>query len=481
MPKQYLLIHLAVGILAIAIAGCGAGPLDSMSAKPAGPAIIEPEPSPHAGGQIGDAATSKPADMVGQRSQTFQSKDGTITLEAMPAEVNPEELPQPGKKSSQAVGEVASPSSSQPASSPALETSTAETMPAPIDQPAKQKVQTMTVGGKEVVASAVLQVNSQFITIDDILRSASERLSAIPQDIGADAFRKRAVQIITDEVYKQMSEYLVLAEANSRFTDEIKKRIETEVDRVQLEMISKTGGGSKKKLQEVLELQGTTLDAVMGDIRRRITVRAFLHEKIVPSIRINRQMMWDYYKAHPSEFAQPAQVAMQTISIPFRDFLPAGSQAGDAEKQLAIQQARETIAKAQAQLQAGTAFEQVANAYSKDSRASQGGSWPLMSEGSFREVAVEQAAFALKQGQVSDIIQTGSGVYLVKARQVAPGKVTSFEEAQDKIEQALSSQQEHELTDAYFKKLQEGMSVVPYSNFMELAVEKAFEKYYAKK
>ena len=476
MPNLYS--FLAVGIMAFAIYGCDANWIGARSAKPAASAIIEPEPQA-GGGQTGPAGAGKATSQGQGLSQTYPSGGGTIILGPMPAEARADSPMPSGGAFPVAPGDLPS---SLPSPSPASEPSAAGLNPAPAGQSGPNKIEAMTVGGKEVVTSSVLQINSQFITVDDIVRSASQQLGAIPTDAGADAFRKRAAQVITDEVYKQMSEYLVLAEANSRFGDEVKKHIEAEVDKYQQAMVSTTGSGSKKKLQEVLELQGTTLETVMGDYRRRLTVRAFMHEKIAASIRINRQTMWDYYKANPGEFSQPAQVAMQTISIPFRSFLslPAGGVAGDAEKQLAIQQAREVIDKAQAQLKAGKDFEQVAIAYSKDSKAAQGGLWPLMGEGSFREVAVEKAAFALKQGQVSDIIQTDSGFYLVKAAQVLPGKVTSFEEAQDKIEDTLASRQEHELTDAYFKKLQEGMNVTSYSNFMELAVEKAVEKYYKK-
>lgn len=435
--KPNLLCLMMAFALAACLCGCQAPSGDGAMGKKAVP-LTEPETLAPAGDV---APASQPAAETPDEADAQPSGDASIHLEPIPA-----------KTRSRPESWTPSPSAGRQ----------------------------MSVGGREVVSSSVIQVNSQFITVDDIVRSANVKLGAIPKDASAAVFRTRATQILTDEIYRQMSEYMVMAEANSRFTDEQKKLLEKEVDQALRVLTSDLGGGSKKKLEEVLVQQGTSLEAVLGDHRRRVTVRAFLHEKIVPQIKINRQMLWDYYQQHLGEFTQPAQVAMQTISLPVASFLPAGGVVSEAERQAARLAAREEIAKAQAELQAGKNFAEVATAYSKDSKAGAGGLWPAMPSGSFRESKVEAAAFAMKQGQVSDIIETDSGYYIVRTAAIQPGKTTSFEEAQDKIDDTLRKNQERELTDEYFKKLQEGMSVVPYSNFLELAVEKAAEKHFKK-
>ena len=334
-------------------------------------------------------------------------------------------------------------------------------------------------GGKEVYSASMLQVNDQYISIDEIVRSQAEKLKEIPKGLDEDRFRKRAADILSEETRRQVSECLVLTEANRRIEDEQKKRIEAEVDAALRQMVAEMGGGSKKKLEQVLIEQGTTLDTVLANHRRHITVGAYMHFKLEAAVRVNRPLLWDYYSKHKDQFTQEPKVRMQTITVPFREFLPTGEGApSDAEVAAAKVKARERIAQAAAELKAGKKFADVATAYSKDSKASEGGLWPAMAAGSFRDKKVESAAFALAEGQVSEVIDGLSGLTIVKAAEVQPGRTKSFEEAQTEIERKMRDDQERTLTDQYFTKMLESSTVVQYSKFLDLAVDRAVERFF---
>lgn len=334
---------------------------------------------------------------------------------------------------------------------------------------------------KEVFSASALQVNNQYLSIDEIVRSQSDQLKSIPKGVTEEKFRLRAAEILADETRRQVSECLVLKEASLRVTDEVRKKIDADVEQTTRVMAAELGGGSKIRLEQVLIEQGTTLETVLNNYRRRITVSAYMHDKIQASVKVNRTLLWEYYSKHMGEFTQPAKMQMQTIAVPFRHFLPEGvSNPTQAEKDSARKQARERIDQAARDLKAGKSFAEVAQTYSKDAKASDGGLWPLMPAGSFRDAKVEAAAFDLKEGKVSDVLEGESGWYIVKAAQVVPGKTGTFEEAQVDIEKKIREQQERDLTEQYFSKLLENSTVVQYNKFLEMAVNRATERFYNK-
>ena len=160
MSKPYLLFLMIALALAAWLCGCQVPSGDGAMGKKAIP-LTEPETLAPAGDVV---PASQPAVETPDEAHAQPSGDSSIHLEPIPADTRP-----------------------QPESR----------MPSP------PGVRQMSVGGKEVVASSVIQVNSQFITVDDIVRSANVKLGAIPKDASAAVFRTRATQIITDEIYRR--------------------------------------------------------------------------------------------------------------------------------------------------------------------------------------------------------------------------------------------------------------------------------------
>jgi parvulin-like peptidyl-prolyl isomerase len=100
-----------------------------------------------------------------------------------------------------------------------------------------------------------------------------------------------------------------------------------------------------------------------------------------------------------------------------------------------------------------------------------------MEKGSFRASAVEEAALAQKAGQVSKVIESIDGYYIVKTLGIQPAKEQSFEEAQPKIEEELRRQQYRQLTDAYVAKMQSKTTLQAVDRFEQTALEAAEMKY----
>lgn len=327
----------------------------------------------------------------------------------------------------------------------------------------------------QVLSQPTIQVNGEYITVSDVLQLSRERLSELPPGISDELFRRQAAKIIDEETQRNIVDRLTYAQAQRRMEEPMSQHIDSEVAETLRLMVAKAGG-SRQRLQRQLIDQGTTLDWVLENHRRQMVITAFLQQKFQSSVHVTPSEMWAYYQQHGDEFATPAKVQMQIIAAPLARFLPEesrGLKPTPQERADALAKARQAIEQAQRQVKDGADFEQVARELSKGPRASAGGTWPLMPKGSFRVKEVEDAAFRLQQGQVSDIISTDDGFYIVKAYKVEKAQTQPFETAQREIERKLRQQKYRQASNEYFQQLLKDAVVRQSDSFVEAAVSEA--------
>ena len=72
----------------------------------------------------------------------------------------------------------------------------------------------------------------------------------------------------------------------------------------------------------------------------------------------------------------------------------------------------------------------------------------------------DNAAFALKVGEISDIVETQYGYHIIKVTDHKDAGTTTLAEAKDNIIAELTSQKQQELLSQYIEQLREGASIV---------------------
>ncbi len=134
-----------------------------------------------------------------------------------------------------------------------------------------------------------------------------------------------------------------------------------------------------------------------------------------------------YYEQHPLEFTVPARAHARHILIGFRP--------GDGPG--ARTQAREKAAAALARVKAGEDFAALAKDLSDDrGSAAQGGDLGEITRG---QVVKEfgDAAFALKPGEVSPLVETQFGFHIIRLESMVPQRLRTLEESRAEIRGVL--------------------------------------------
>jgi peptidyl-prolyl cis-trans isomerase C len=163
-----------------------------------------------------------------------------------------------------------------------------------------------------------------------------------------------------------------------------------------------------------------------------------------------------YYDEHKDEFNRPRKARVAAIIF--------NAPAGAPERAAKVAAAKKALAKVKAEEKKNPmAFQQAVAAFSEDA-ASKGVAGDLgfksadELEKSFgKEVA--QAAFALKPGEVSGVIEGAQGVYLVRVAGVQEELSRSFDQVKAQINQKLSRERRTKEFDDLVKKLRDEANV----------------------
>lgn len=181
---------------------------------------------------------------------------------------------------------------------------------------------------------------------------------------------------------------------------------------------------TEEKFNEYLKGQGMDLDYFKESVRKELLTNK-LKEKLTADLAVTDAELKSYYDANQSEFKS---VKASHILLDTKE---------EAEKMLA-------------RVKAGENFNELAKQYSKDPSAKEnGGDLDYFRHGDMVE-PFEKAAFALKPGDISDIVQSDFGFHIIK---VEDSKIDKFEDVKEQIRTNLLGQKKN----TEYSKLLENM------------------------
>jgi len=200
---------------------------------------------------------------------------------------------------------------------------------------------------------------------------------------------------------------------------------------------------SEEVFTQMLQKQNLTVDQLRADARKDMQVAKMLETEVNGKISVQPQDVNAFYEQNPDKFKQGERVRASHILI--RTPENADAKAKDAARAKAGELLKE--------VKSGKDFAELAKANSQDpGSAVNGGDLGYFQQGQMVG-AFERAAFALKPGEVSDIVETPFGFHIIKVADKQAAHTVPLEQVKPQIEQYLQNQQRQQKTQAFIESL----------------------------
>lgn len=245
-----------------------------------------------------------------------------------------------------------------------------------------------------------------------------------------------------DTIFRQMLDQVVAMKLLSQ--ESVAKKVivpETEVDA----QLGKVRGQfpNEEAFTAALAQRQMTPDKLKTEIRQQMQAMKLVEAEILPTVTVTEADLSDFYTKNPDKFQEPEAVHVSHI------LLRTPQEANDAAKQKAKADAQTVLAK----LKKGGDFAALAKQDPQDpGSAANGGDLGFVPKGQTAP-AFEQAAFTLKPGQLSGVVESPFGFHIIKMIEHRDARTVPLQDVKPQVEQFLKNQKTQEKTAAYVEKL----------------------------
>jgi peptidyl-prolyl cis-trans isomerase SurA len=188
--------------------------------------------------------------------------------------------------------------------------------------------------------------------------------------------------------------------------------------------------GDRITFIKTMQAEGKTAEQFRKEVRDQYIITQLRLKNVSQAIVISPYKVETYYLAHQDDFKMEDEIKLRMIVL----------NKSSADDTNTVKLADEILAK----IKEGATFEEMASVYSQGSQQHQGGDWGWVERSVLRK-DLAAAAFALKPGQVSDVIETPESDYIMLVEQVRPAHVRPLNEIRDDIEKTLRAQEQARL------------------------------------
>jgi peptidyl-prolyl cis-trans isomerase C len=288
----------------------------------------------------------------------------------------------------------------------------------------------------------VVRVNDKVINVSEVDRATdilfAQYQNQIPPERAAQAqtvLRKQAIQNL-------INQRLLLAEAERQGTQPDEKAVQ---DRF-TETVARFS--SPEEFQGTLQSMNLSRESFQEEIRQDMMIEALLDAELKDVKKVDPEDVSAFYRDHPESFRSPEQVRASHILI--------AVEAGASEEQRA--QKKLQLESLKAQIEKGADFGQLAGENSDCPSKARGGDLGYFQRGKMVK-PFEDAAFALKVGEMSEIVETQFGYHLVKVTDHQDPKEATLDEVKGQIEMLLKREARNAAIGEYVAKLRESAEI----------------------
>ena len=325
-----------------------------------------------------------------------------------------------------------------------------------------------TLAAAQVVEEIVARVNNQIITSSEYARSKDQLLEEVKAQKATDAdkvYAEREKDVLRDLIDQQLLLEKGKDLSITGDTDLIK-----ELDQMRKDM----NLPDLEALQKEAEKQNISWEDFKQQKKNQIVTRKVIGEEVGGHLAMTKDEEEKFYDEHKSEMEQPEFIRLSEIlvapkasSITPEPAPNAAAPAPTATPQTPAEQAAKEAQGAAAlsaadakandllkQIRGGGNFEDIAKKFSDGPSAADGGALGTFKRGQLAK-QLEDTTFAMKSGDVSDVIRTKQGFVILKVLDHQQAGIPPMKDVLPKIQDALYYEKLQPALRAYLTKLRE--------------------------
>jgi len=305
-----------------------------------------------------------------------------------------------------------------------------------------------------VVEEIVARVNNEIITRSEYVRSRDQLKQEVQQQDPSDAdraFNEKQRDVLRDLIDQQL---LLQKGKDLGITGdtELVKKLDDMRKQMNLETM--------EDLEKAAEAQGASYEEFKQNLRNQIITQRVIGQEVGQKLNMNKDEEQKFYNEHKVELEHPEDVRLSEILIAPKPPVKAPGLDGkpqpptEAETQASLAAAQAKANELLDQIRKGANFADVAKKNSDGPSAKEGGDLSYFNRGTLAK-ELEDKVFALKAGEMTDVIRTKQGYVILQVTEHESAGVPSFKEAEPKIQDALYMQKLQPALRAYLTTLRE--------------------------
>ena len=274
------------------------------------------------------------------------------------------------------------------------------------------------------------RVNGEPVTKTDferLVKNMEAGRGAIPAERRDEVLRGALDQLLTYAVLKQ--------EAAGRKLPVTDADVDAQVAQMQKQF------PSEAEFNKALAARNTTVAQLKADARVDMQINKMMEAELASTVAATEVDAKDFYDKNPDKFKQGESVRASHILV------MANENADEATKKAARAKIDAVLKRARG----GEDFAALAKEHSQDGSAAQGGDLGFFQRGRMVP-AFDQAAFALKPGEISDVVTTEFGYHVIKLIERKEASAVPYDQVKPQIVEYLSNQKKQQRVDAFIQE-----------------------------
>jgi len=304
-----------------------------------------------------------------------------------------------------------------------------------------------------VVEEIIARVNNEIVTRTEYIRSRDQLKQEVQQQDPANAdraFAEKQRDVLRDLIDQQL---LLQKGKDLGITGdtELVKRLDEMRKEMKLETM--------EELEKAAEAQGASYEDFKQNLRNQIITQRVIGQEVGSHLAMNKDEVKKFYDQHKAEMERPEQVRLSEILIAPKTPAKSGGDGkpeppSETETEAALAAAQAKAQDVLDQIHKGAKFEDLAKKYSDGPSAKDGGDLSYFKRGTLSK-ELEDKVFALKAGEVTDVIRTKQGFVILEASEHQMAGIPTMKEVEPRIQDALYMQKLQPALRAFLTTLRE--------------------------